>query len=284
MKYNPAATLAGDVDITEATFLGGEFAVYLAEKPAIKLGLVQMTSSGNGATGLANLATWTPRTGATINGVAADLCLVAESRLLSAVQCTVVFNVVDDLGASVTASATFLAPARSTNQSFNFARGVAQDLTVSSGSVRQIASIVSLASITGGSRGISFAVYQLPNLTDYTLVGDTTTKKFNTKSRRAVGIDSGMEADKYVKLGKTGKGDLSIDSKFGTLMDGLARFDGALTTALLIGLKEQVVTQDNFVFVKYIPAVDLDAPDGDGESMANAAGGKFKDHLFFEAA
>lgn len=93
-----------------------------------------------------------------------------------------------------------------------------------------------------------------------------------------------MEADKYVKLGKTGKGDLVIDSKFGSLMDGLARFDGALTTALLIGLKEGVVTQDNFVFVKFIPSVDVDLPDGDGESMANAAQGKFKDHLFFEAA
>jgi hypothetical protein len=92
-----------------------------------------------------------------------------------------------------------------------------------------------------------------------------------------------MESDRYVKLGKTGKGDLTIDSKFGSLMDGLARFDGALTTALLVGLKEQVVTQNNFVFVKYIPSVDLDAPDGDGESMANAASGKYKDHLFFEA-
>lgn len=283
MKYNPANTLPGDLDITEATFLGGEFAVYLAETPAIKLGTVTMSSSGNGSVNLANLATWAPRPGAVINGVAADLAIVAETRLLSAVACTVTFNVVDDLGASTTASATFQAPARSANQSFNFSRGVALDLTVASGAARKIASITNLAAITGGSRGISFAVYQLPEFAAYTLVGDTTQKKFNTKSRRAVGIDSGMEADKYVKLGKTGKGDLTIDSKFGSIMDGLARFDGALTTALLIGLKEQVVTQDNFVFIKYIPAVDIDLPDGDGESMANAATGKFKDSMYFEA-
>jgi len=284
MKYNPAATQAGDIDITEATFLGGEFAVYLAEKPAIKLGLVEMSSSGNGATGIANIATYTARPGASINGVAADLAIVAETRLLSAVDCTVTLNVTDDLGATTTATATFTAPARSTNKSSNFVRGVASDLTVASGAARKVASITGLAAITGGSRGVKFAVYQLPEFADYTLVGDTTSKKFNTKSRAAVGIDSGMESDKYVKLGKTKKGELTIDSKFGSLMDGLTRFDGGLTTALLIGLKEQVVTQNNFVFVKYIPSVDVELPDGDGESMTNAANGKFKDHLFFEAA
>ena len=284
MKYNPSATLSTDADITEATFLGGEFAVYLAEKPAIKLGLVQMSSSGNGATGIGNIATWTPRPGATINGAAADLVVVAETRLLSGVACNVTFNVTDDLGAITTATATFTPPARSANQGFNFVRGTALDLTVTSGAARQVASIQGIAAITGGSRGVIFAVYQLPNFVDYTLVGDTTQKKFNTKSRKAVGIDSGMEADKYVKLGKTGKGDLTIDSKFGSLADGLARFDGGITTALLVGLKEQVVTQNNFVFVKFIPSVEIDLPDGDGESMANAASGKFKDHLFFEAA
>jgi hypothetical protein len=289
MKYNPAATqpALGDNEITEAPFLGGEFAVMLAEVPATKQGTITMSSSGNGATNIANIATYTPRPGVSVIGVGgpgADLALVAESRLLSAVQCTVVLNVTDDLGATTTASATFVAPARSANQSFNFGRGVAQDLTVASGAARKIASIQGIASIVGGQRGVSFAVYQLPELAQYTLVGATTEKKFGTRSRAAVGIDSGLEADAFVKLGKTKKSDLTIDSKFGTLMDGLSRFDGALTTALLIGLKEGVVTQNNFVYVKYIPSVDINLPDGDGESMANAATGKFKDHLFFEAA
>lgn len=280
MKYNPAATQSGDIDITEATYLGGEFAVYLAEVPSINLGGIEMYSSGNGAT---TNAYWTPRPGASINGAAADLVIVTAGRLLSSVACTVTFNVVDDLGATVTASATFTPPARSANQGFNMPRSIAQDLTVSSGATRQIRSITSVASIVGGSRGAKFSIYQLPNWTDYTLVGDTTTKKWNSKARRAVGIDSGLESDKYVKLGKTGKGELKVNSKFGSIYDGLTRFDGAMTTALLIGIKEDVVTQNNFVFVKYIPTVDLDAPDGDGESMADAAEGKFQDELWFEA-
>lgn len=283
MKYNPADTIATDIDITEATFLGGEFACYLAEKPAIRLGLVEMASSGNGAAGISNIATWQARAGASINGASADLVVVAETRLLSAVACTVTFNVTDDLGATTTATATFTPPARVANQGFNFPRGTAFDLTVTTGAARRIASIQGIAAITGGSRGVQFAVYQLPEWADYTLVGDTTSKKFNNKSRKAVGIDSGMESDKYVKLGRTGKGDLQIDSKFGSMFDGLSRFNGAITTALLVGIKEQVVKQANYVFVKYIPDVTNDLPEGDGEAMENAANGKFKDHLFFEA-
>ena len=116
-----------------------------------------------------------------------------------------------------------------------------------------------------------------------TLVGATTEKKFNTKSRAAVGIDIGMEADASIKRGKTKKGELTIDSKFGSMCDGLQRFDGARCTALLVGLKDEVLTEQNLVFTGFIPSVELSAPEGDGEAMANAATGKFADHLFFVA-
>ena len=283
MKYNPLAIAtqpAGSLDVADATYLGGEFQVYLAEVPAVKLGTLSMQSSNNGGN------TWQPRAGASIAGVGgtgADLAIVAESRLLSAVACTVTFNVTDDLGATTTAAATFTSPVRSAVQSNNFPRGTAVDLTVASGPTRKIAAIAGVASIAGGQAGVVFAVYQLPEFAAYTLVGDTTEKKFNTKSRQAVGIDSGMEADKYVKLGKTQKGALTIDCKLKSLLDQLPRFDGALTTALLIGTKEQVLNQSNYVFVKYIPSVENNLPDGDGEAVSNAAAGKFEDHLFFEA-
>ena len=282
MKYNPTAVASlpqGSLDVADATYLGGEFAVLLAETPAVKLGVVTQQTSTNGFTYVA-------KPGAAITGVGgtgADLAIVCESRLLSAVPCTVTFNVTDDLGATTTAAATFTSPVRSVVQSNNFPRGTALDLTVASGATRKIAAIAGVASITGGQNGNVFGIYQLPEFAAYSQVGDTTEKKFNTKSRAAVGIDSGMEADKYVKLGKTQKGSLTIDCKLKSLLDNLARFDGALTTALLIGVKEQVLNESNYVFVKYIPSVENTLPDGDGEAMTNAASGKFQDHLFFTA-
>ena len=287
MKYTPGAVQPSDLDIAEATYIGGEFAVYLAEKQANNLGLLELNSSGNGAN---PPVTWTPRPGASIQAptgssqAAADLCIVAETRLLSPNgNCTVTFNVVDDLGATTTATATFAPATRSTDQSGNVARGFAQDLTVATGATRKIASITGVASVVNGYRGVKFKVYQLPEWADYVLVGDTTTLKFNTKARTAVGIDSGLESDKYVKLGKTKKGDLTIDSKYNGIFDGLQRKDGARCTALLIGVKEQVLTMSQYVFVDFIPTVTTEIPDGEGEVMANAADGKFKDHLFFEA-
>jgi hypothetical protein len=130
---------------------------------------------------------------------------------------------------------------------------------------------------------VSFAIYQLPNAEDYALVGCTTQKKFNTKSRKPVGIDCGMESDAFVKRGKTGKGELTIDSKFGGIADRLTRFDGAKCTALLVGIKDGMVTTDQLVFTQFVPGVEIDLPDGDGEAVENAANGKFVEALFFVA-
>ena len=232
-----------------------------------------MTISGTG--------TYTPRPGMSINGTGVDLQLVTEDRLTSGVACVVTLAVVDSALATVTAVATFTPPARATNQSFNFGRGYAVDFVV--GGTGLIKSITSLTSIVGGSRGCDFTIYQLPELASYTLVGCTTEKKWNTKSRQAIGVDCGMEADAFIKRGKTKKGELTVDSKFGSMGDGLARFDGAKTTALLVGIKDGVVTEQNLVFTHYTPSVDMSAPEGDGEAMANAATGKFADHLFFVA-
>ena len=285
MKYLPAAVAASDITLATDPYLGGEFQVFLSDVQAVRLGDITMTGSGNGGAPAA-YASYTAKAGATIVGVGgngADLQIVAEDRLTSAVNCVVTLNVTDDLGATTTAVGTFAPPTRASNQGSNFGRGYAVDLVVASGATRKIASITGLASITGGSRGCKFAVYQLPELSSYTLVGATTEKKFNTKSRAAVGIDIGMEADASIKRGKTKKGELTIDTKFGSMSDGLAKYDGARCTVLLVGMKDEVLTEQNLVFTGFIPSVEVTAPEGDGESMANAATGKFADHLFFVA-
>ncbi|MDE2101798.1 MAG: hypothetical protein KGL39_31415 [Patescibacteria group bacterium] len=285
MKYLPAAIAQSDIQAAVNPYLGGEFQVFLSDTPAIELAQIAMTSSGNGSAA-STYCSYTAKAGVSIVGVGgtgADLQMVAEERLTSAVNCVVTLNVTDDLGATTTATATFAPPSRASNQGSNFGKGYAVDLQVQTGATRKIASITGVASIVGGSRGAKFSIYQLPELASYILVGATTEKKFNTKSRGAVGIDIGMLADAAIKLGKTKKGELTIDSKFGSMSDGLNRFDGARCTALLVGLKDEVLTEQNLVFTSYIPSVEVTAPEGDGESMANAATGKFADHLFFVA-
>lgn len=274
MKYTPSAVAADDLDIAEAPYLGGEFAVYLTRVPARLIGEVTMGISANGGTYVDNVATGIKTGGA-------DLQLIATTELLSNVPCVVTFNVLDENLVARTASATFSTPTRAGSQDSNFERGIAADLTLSGGTL--IRTVVSLASILGGARAVAFALYQLPEASDYVLVGCTTAKKFNMKSRVPIGINCGMESDKFVKRGRTKPGDLTIDSKFGGMADRLVRFNGAKTTAMLLGIKDGAVTTDRLVFTQYTPTVDVDLPDGDGEAMENAATGKFVEHGFFVA-
>lgn len=276
MKYSPAAVNPDDLDIAEAPYLGGEFAVYLSNTPARLLGEVELSQSGSG--------TWTAKSGAAVVGAGgADLQMVAVTEIRSDEDVVITLNVVDEDDAATTAVATYTAAARAANQSSEFPRGVAADLVVASGATKKIKSITSLASVVGGDRNLRFAVYQLPEAAQYALVGCTTEKKFNVKSREPKGIDCGMETDAYVKRGKTKAGELTIDSKFGGMHDRLARFSGKKTTAMLVGIKDGVVLTDRMVFAQYIPGVEITLPDGDGEAMENAGTGKFVEHLFFTA-
>ena len=280
MKYLPNAILPTDLDIASEPFFGGEFKVLLTTTPAILVGEIDLVDSANG--------TFTAQAGVSLplktNGTTgADLQIVACTYLKSAVVCQVVLNVTDDLGAITTASGTFAAPARESNQDPNWERGYAVDLVVASGASRKIASVQGVASIVGGYRNVSFLVFQLPEAAAYQLVGETTTKKFGTKARKGVGVDSGMKTDAFVKAGKEEAGELTIDTKFGGMSNRLAKFSGAKCTALLVGIKDGQVCTDQLVFTQYRPTVTIDLPDGEGEAVANAATGKFVEPLFFVA-
>ena len=280
MLYQPSAIAQTDLDTAEAPYLGGEFAVYLSRMPAYDCGTVTLTASGSG-TNLANVS-WTPDISVALPTGGCNLQMVATSELDSPTgPCTVVFNVKNDQSVATTLTFTFTPPARANDQTFNFARGLAVDGVLAAGTY--VTQIVGLQSVTNGGRNVTFGVYQLPEASTYNLVGCTTSKKFTTKSRKPVGIDCGMEADAFVKRGKSGKGELTIDSKFGGMTDRLTRFDGAKTTAMLLGIKDGVITTDRIVFAQFVPGVEVDLPDGDGEAMENAANGKYVEALFFVA-
>ena len=273
MKHVPSSILPEDLNIANNPFFGGEFAVYLSHTPDVCLGQLDLTDSSNGVFTAAN--------GASIKSGGADLQIVATTYLKSRVDCVVTFNVLDETNTARTATATFSAPDRASNQSSNFERGYATDLVLSAG--LRIKSIVGLASIVGGSRNVSFGVYQLPEAAEYVMVGCTTSKKFSTKSRKSVGVNCGMKTDAFNKAGMEEPGELSIDSKFGGMHDKLVRFSGAPCTAMLIGIKDGQVTTDRLIFTQYRPVVSVDLPNEEGEAMENAASGKYVEPLFFVA-
>ncbi len=127
-----------------------------------------------------------------------------------------------------------------------------------------------------------FALYALPVLTDYTLIGCVRDFDFNTKSRMAKGIDCGMESDAFVKRGKTQPGEITVGDKLKGFAEGLMRFDGLKCTLMAVGIKDGQVTGDRLVFTQFVPTCKVKLPEGDGEATSDAIG-KFVEHLFFVA-
>src|SRR5579872_4501265 len=68
MKYLPSAVVNAQLDIARAAYFGGEFGVYMTQVPAINLGQIDLSA--------ANVGTWTPNPGSTINAGGSDLQIV----------------------------------------------------------------------------------------------------------------------------------------------------------------------------------------------------------------
>ena len=124
MKYVPNGVVSTDLDVAKAAYFGGEFMLYMSFTPAILLGQVDLTGVGTG--------TWTPSPGAAMRAAGGDLQIVPITPVQSAVALTITLAGLDTSGvpAAVSATATFAPPARAVNQSFNFARGFAQDMVL----------------------------------------------------------------------------------------------------------------------------------------------------------
>lgn len=275
--YVPSAIQAADLDVAIAPYLGGEFAVYLTTKAAVKFQEIALTAAGEGDSIAVPGASFT---------APGHIQIAALTPILSSAAVEFEFNSGQTIGGADTpATATFAPPARAANQSFNFARGYAVDLlaeTPNPGDTFTSLDLISSSGIDGGGKNQVFGVFQLPAFSDYSLVGCTTDIDFNTKSRAAKGVDCGMEADAYIKRGKTQPGELNIGGKLKGFAEGLARFDGLKTTVMLVGLKDGQVTGDRLVFTQWVPNLKPRLPDGDGEAMIDATG-KFSEHLFFVA-
>lgn len=270
--YNLTAIAAIDRAISEAPFFGGEWVVMISHTPAKKLGDIELTASGTGALTLAS--------GVTMSAGGSNLQCVATSYLRSAVPTVITLAVT---GGGSTAVATFAPPARAVDQSNNFQRGWAVDCIQTTPGT-PITAVDSLTSVVGGEANVSFALYELPPIDSFFVVGCTTDKNFNLRGRTSKGVDCGMETDAYIKRGKTKPAMLTVSQKFKGFHDGLSRADGGRVTAMLVGIKDGQLTTDRIVFTDWIPSTETQLPDGDAEAMNNASEGKYGEALVFCAS
>ncbi len=274
MLYLPGTIT--DLETAEGPYLGGEWAVFLSAVPAALIGTITFTAAGT--------ASFAANPAASIKTGGADLQIVATNFVRSSAAVSITLACLDNSATPVAmnATASFSPATRAANQNFNFPRGYATDM-VPATSGKKITSITGLGTVSGGAPNATFQVYQLPELADYTLIPYTTDVNFPTRGRAAKGINWGMETDAFIKLGMSKPGDLTISSNFRGFADDLSRFDGQPSTAMLVGLKDGQLIGDRLVFARYVPNLEVKNPAGEGESMADATSGKYKELLMFVA-
>lgn len=274
MLYLPGSIT--DLESAEGPYLGGEWAVFLSAVPAVLIGTITFSAAGT--------ATFAANPAMAIRAGGADLQVVATNFVRGSAAVSIALACLDNSTPPVAmnATATFSPATRAANQNFNFPRGYATDLIAATAG-KKITSITGLGTVSGGTPNAQFQVYQLPELADYTLIPYTTDVNFPTRGRAAKGINWGMETDAFIKLGMSKPGDLAISSHFRGFADDLSRFDGQPCTAMLVGLKDGQLIGDRLVFTRYVPNLEVKNPAGEGESMADATNGKYKELLMFVA-
>lgn len=276
MKYLPGALTSADLDILKNPYFGGEWAVFLTAKPAKLIASIAMTAAAAGT------LTDNPATVITAGGK--DLQVVVRNPITNPAAATVItLACLDDSATPVTMNgvATFTPETWQNVASFNFQRGYARDLLPATANKKYTA-ITALTSITGGAGGAAFEIYELPELADYYMIGCTDEIRFNTRASESKGVDCGMETDAFVKAGKSRPGELSISSKLKSFATGLARYAGQKTTAMLVGVKDGLLTGDRLVFTEHRVSNEINLPDGDGVAM-ETSNGKFVELLMFVA-
>ncbi len=262
--YIPTAVAATDLAIVEAPYFGGEFAVYLSSVLAKSIGEIDWSAAG--------VATYVddPRTALATAGESLQVALI--NPLFTDVTTQVIVVGTDSSSAVASGVATFAAPSYALNTGKEFQAGYATDV-VPVDTTDNLFKTITSVTVVGGSRGVKAQIVTLPSITnDYVLVGCSTDKDFTTKARESKPIACGMNGSAFAKGGRSTVGTLTVNTKLFGFGDGLVRYNGKRCTAMLVGLKEDLVIQDRIVFTSYWPTVKPRIPDGDAEAMLEGTG------------
>ena len=275
MLYKPAAITTAELDSAQAPLLGGEWKIYASHVPAVLIGQIALTAAATGAY-VDNPTTVLPASPGT------DLQIVSDLPLISASDSVVTIDGTGTTDPTLAGIATFTAPSWAQDQSSNFNPGTAFDF-VTVAAEKYIAGAITLSSVTNGSKGSHFKIYQLPVLTDWTLIGCSQDFEVNSKSRKSIEIACGMDASAFTKLGMTQVGAFSLKAKLISLADGAPRFEGTRVTIMAEAISDGTVLKERIVLTSALFSVRLTNPEGENPSMSEVEG-KYVDALFFTAS
>lgn len=280
-KYNLGTIQTADYEQAQGPYIGGHWQLLVSLSPSVLIG----TLDWDGTT-----ATYTDNPTSVLPAAptGADLQIVCGERLVSSDGSApvIAFAGMDNTATPVAmqGSATFAPPGYALDQSKVFQAGWAMDLVPATNGKLFTAITGPAAStpVLHAKAGARFLLYQLPDITTYTLVGGMENPSWSSKARTPHDIADGTNASAWTVMGMTQAGSFEFSALCRGFGEMPARLDGAKCTAMLVAMKDGVLKGDRAVFTGVGINMSCEGGTGDGNSMWKVTG-KFRDQLLFVA-
>lgn len=120
--------------------------------------------------------------------------------------------------------------------------------------------------------GAKVKIFSMPLLSSYERVGCTSSISFNTKEAGNRAVACGLDGSAFTKRARSEPGELSIDAKDFTILDGLAKYRGAPVTVLVKVVKDETTTTEHLFFTGVRYKAKTTHGDGDDDSTQAASG------------
>jgi hypothetical protein len=261
----PAAIDALDYSIARKPILAGEFEVYLTRLPILQLGVLEITG--------ANAAKWTPDSIglAQLADYPMEIVAMVDNELDGGASNVLVTAAGTDDDTDPLSGVATIGPSgyHQDNSKFfprtfgaQFVTGPAADglwKTISS------VGVVCAADALGGK----IKLKGIPAVSAFKGVFCSQLDDFTSKAQQRVAIQCGMDASAFTKPGILQEGRLTVSAKVANLADGLMRYNGGNTSALLIARKERKLVTEH-IFVQSWGGV-ADGRGGEGETPVTAS-------------
>lgn len=257
LVLTPTTVAAADYSIARNPAVGYEAKVYLTSKASYKLGSALLTANGDAGLGYTYVG----------------LPQASPGPIVAVATGAGVFQTAADTITFAGLTGQFTPAGYSSMQGFDFqvGRAVELDGTFAMPTSSSVPTLT-LAAGSGMLKGSQFEIWELPTLTDFTLVGCTNDKNLDIPARGTKNIPCGNNQAEWTVPGMTSIGSLEVVGLNQGFDDGLMRFAGVKCQVMIVELKEDRLVRLRAICTDWTPSCKAPYPAGDAEATVTLSG------------
>lgn len=265
MRFSLPTLSAAAALIAQNPEIGLESNVFMSANEVVKLGTIKTDAAG--------AITWTPRPGASY-GTGLDVHVSLKTAIVAASAPVITLTATIATVGAGTVAGTLAIPAWAANQNQFYPEGYALDL-IPQGTgndaqlITAIAGVTSLANIPVNSE---LVVWGSPLASNFVEIGWKKTVDGSYATPGTVSIANKYNPSAAIKKGRHDVTELKMDFNHISSMDGVARYTGLRTTALVKIIKDDAVTTEHIVYIGYRPNASPTRGEGNNEVVESSSG------------